>query len=359
MKLRWLAVAFLVCCPVDGYGQTNVNEKMELLRAMSLTSKAFRVAVEKIRPSLVTIESFGGVSAIQGRIGGIRRQGEGNTTGVLISDQGHIITSSFNFIQSPPVITVITADGKRRVAKILGKDETRKICLLKIEPFKEIVTPQYVNEEDVEIGQWAVSVGVGYGDTNPAISTGIISARNRIGGRAIQTDANISPANYGGPLLDIDGKLIGICVPMNPQSQAVGAGVEWYDSGIGFAIPMSTLGNVIDRLKNGETISPAFLGVRTESNKGKKGIRVAEVIKDSAASRAGMGFGDIILKINDQEVDDLMKLRKILNRLEAGLEIKIEFDSYLEEKIKSATVTLGTAPAPKEEDSPMEPPKIR
>ena len=73
-------------------------------RAMALTSKAFRKATEKIMPSLVTIESFGGVGAVQGRIGGIRKQGEGNTTGILISEDGYILTSTFNFIQQPPVI---------------------------------------------------------------------------------------------------------------------------------------------------------------------------------------------------------------------------------------------------------------
>ena len=161
---------------------------------------------------------------------------------------------------------------------------------MKIEPFDGIVVPEIAEEEKIQVGQWAVSVGVGYGDTNPAVSTGIISARNRIGGRAIQTDANISPANYGGPLLDIEGKLLGICVPMNPQSQAVGAGVEWYDSGIGFAIPVSSLQEIIARLKKGETISPAFLGVRTEPNKEGDGLRVAEVIEGTAASRAGLAL---------------------------------------------------------------------
>ena len=66
-----------------------------------------------------------------------------------------------------------------------------------------------VDESKIKVGQWAISLGVGYGDTSPAMSTGIISAKNRIGGRAIQTDANISPANYGGPLVDIEGTRAG------------------------------------------------------------------------------------------------------------------------------------------------------
>jgi len=218
---------------------TKEFSQADSFRAMALTSKAFRQATKSILPSLVTIESFGGVSAVQGRMGGIRKQGEGNTTGILVSQDGYILTSTFNFIQQPPVITVITSDGERRVANVMGRDDTRKLTLLKIKGVSDMPVPKIVDLKDVTVGQWVVSLGVGYGDLSPAVSMGIISAKNRIGGRAIQTDANISPANYGGALVDVEGQLMGICVPMNPQSQAISAGVEWYDSGIGFAIPLS------------------------------------------------------------------------------------------------------------------------
>lgn len=329
------------------------------LRAMALTARAFRLAAEEVRPSLVTIESFGGVSAVQGRIGGIRKQGEGNTTGVLISDDGHIVTSTFNFIQLPPVITVITADGERRYARLLARDESRKICLLKIEPFKGIAVPKLVDPDFVKVGQWAISVGVGYGDANPAISTGIISAKNRIGGRAIQTDANVSPANYGGPLLDIRGNVIGICVPMHPQSQAIGAGVEWYDSGIGFAIPLAGNDSVLERLKQGNSIYPAFLGVRTEANRNGPGVRIAEVVVGSPAAKAGLSHGDVITKIGDAEVNDFMELRRVLSRFEAGAEIELSFRSSERDQAKSVIVKLDQPPRPPGETPPLEPPDVR
>ena len=352
LPVSWLQLGTEFVC-----GQENADA--DLIQTMALTSKAFRSAVENVRPSLVTIESFGGVSAIQGRIGGIRKQGEGNTTGVMISKEGHIITSSFNFIQSPPVITVITSDGQRRFAKLLGRDETRKICLLKINPYPDIELPEMAKTEDVTVGQWAISVGVGYGDANPAISTGIISAVNRIGGRAIQTDANISPANYGGPLLDIEGRMLGVCVPLNPQSRAIGAGVEWYDSGIGFAVPLSSIDHVLERLKKNERIYPAFLGVQTGPASEGIGVGVVEVVPKSAAEEAGVKAGDSVLKINDTEVGDLQELRKALNRFEAGMEVEIVFESSEDGETKTSKVVLGRPPAPKEEVSPMEPPKIQ
>jgi serine protease Do len=331
----------------------------ELFRAMSLTSQAFRQAAKKIQPALVMIESYGGVGAVQGRIGGIRKQGEGNTTGIMISPDGYILTSTFNFIQQPPVITVRTSDGEQRFAKLLGRDDTRKICLLKIDGVSDMPVPEMVDPQDVVVGQWAVSMGVGYGDTSPALSMGIISAKNRIGGRAIQTDANISPANYGGPLIDIEGRMLGICVPMNPQSQAVGAGVEWYDSGIGFAIPMVGEKDLIERLKKGERISPAFLGIQAIANPNGKGLFINRVVQRTPASAAKLLREDILLKLNGEDVDDMLRLRQLLNRIESGETVELTVVRSETGKQDTFEVTLGTPPPPEGEPDPLEPPEIR
>ena len=358
-----IAVAVVLCsfgsCLFAQQDQTADDQKVQNgIRAMMLTSKAFRDASEKVKPWLVTIESFGGVSTVQGKIGGIRKQGEGNTTGIFISEDGYILTSTFNFVQRPPIITIRTMDGQRRVADLVGRDKTRKICLLKLrEPIENMQLPEIVDPDDLVVGQWAISVGVGFGDSNPAVSKGIVSATNRISGRAVQTDANVSPANYGGPLVDIEGRLIGVCVPMNPQSQAVGAGVEWYDSGIGFAIPIHGLEDVIERLKNGEDIRPAFLGVQTGPNEeGEPGVLVTEVSEDSAAFEAGIEKGNVIVGIEGKKVKDLLELRQSLGRFEAGQEIEL---TILDDKIKTIDVTLGSPPEPKEEGPLIEPPKIR
>ena len=329
----------------------------ELMEAMTLTSRAFRSATNRVTPSLVTIESYGGVSAVQGRIGGIRKQGEGNTTGIVISSDGYILTSTFNFIQRPPVISVILGDGERHFAKLVGRDDTRKICLLKIDGPTDLPVPEMVDESKIKVGQWAISLGVGYGDTSPAMSTGIISAKNRIGGRAIQTDANISPANYGGPLVDIEGRVLGICVPMNPQSQAVGAGVEWYDSGIGFAVPLADAEKLLDRLKAGEYIRPAFIGIQSGPNPLGDGILINKVNPNSPASRLEFEEGDILLSINDNRVNDMLRLKQLINRFEAGETIRITVkrkSTGKEEKLE-----LPLDPPPTNAKEPLAVPKIR
>lgn len=354
---------------VVAYGQS--------AETMQATAKAFRAAVAKTQPSLVTIESYGGVGTKQGKIGGIRKQGEGNTTGILLGSEGYVITSTFNFLTRPLIITVVTSDGVRRVAKPMGRDDSRKIYLLKIEDTTDLPNvsdTQFAKLDDLQIGQWALSLGVGYGDKSPAVSMGIISAKNRIGGRAVQTDANISPANYGGPLIDIEGRLIGICVPLNPQSSAIGAGVEWYDSGIGFAIPFDKADALIERLKDSETrIHPAFLGVKSTPNTEGEGMFVESVVAKSAAENAGLTAQDIILELGGRKVSDLLTLRQILNRFESGTETEIKFlqtasggdddqeDDQEDEEPKEITATVKFLPPPKPKDDvdSLEPPKIR
>lgn len=343
--------------------QSDENRKplsrADLLNAMLYTSKAFRLAEQKVSPALVTIESYGGVSAVQGRITGIRAQGEGNTTGILISPDGYILTSTFNFVQQPPVISVITSDGQRRFAKLLGRDDTRKICLLKVDGVSDLPVVEIAKVDELKVGQWALSLGVGYGDTSPAVSMGIISATNRIGGRAVQTDANISPANYGGPLIDLQGRIIGICVPLDPRSQAVGAGVAWYDSGIGFAIPLDGLEKVIQRLKKNDDIRPGFIGVLAIPNPAGNGLYISRVFQESPAAKVGMLVEDILVAVNGNKVNDMLKFKSILNGMEAGTDIELSVLKGGEGTPVNLTITLVDPPKPKNQLDGIEVPQIR
>ena len=248
-SLRFLPIWFLFANSVAiCIGQDEPSS----MRGHLLTARAFHEATEKILPSLVTIETFGGaaIGAKRGRIAQLSQAGVGPTSGLIISDDGLIITSTYNLRDNPPIITVTIRDGTKHVAKLLGRDDPRHLCLLKIDAKGKLQVPTIVPIDEMQVGQWAISVGNGYGDFEPAISAGIISALKRDRSRAVQTDANISPANYGGPLLAIDGRVIGICVPLNPKAKGGVATVEWYDSGVGFAIPLSQLDESIEKMKS-------------------------------------------------------------------------------------------------------------
>jgi serine protease Do len=307
-----------------------------------LAPKAFRAAAAMVGPSLVRIEGFGGIAAGPGS-GGYQQPGEGPTTGLIISDDGYIITSTFNFLRKPPVITVVMPDGKRHVARQLGRDETRKICLLKVDGVSNLPVSQLEPRGDVKVGQWAVAVGVGFGAKQPALSTGIVSATSRISGKAIQTDANTSPANYGGPLVNLDGRVIGICVPLTPGAQKDAAGAEWYDSGIGFGVPLDGLDAVLARLKSGETLQHAFLGVQVAAyGDPPSGAQIKKVVADSPAAKAGLAEGDKIVIAGGTDIIDAAHLATVIHGYLAG--DKLEITVLRGDERKSLTAELVAPP---------------
>jgi serine protease Do len=322
-------------------------EKQTLIRGTLLAPKAFRAAAKKVQPSLVTIEGFGGLAAGSGQTKGIHAPGEGPTTGLIISSDGYIVTSTFNFIRKPPIIAVRFPSGERKIARLLGRDETRRICLLKVDGVSGLAVPEMAPREELAVGQWAVALGIGYGDVEPALTAGIISATSRIGAKAVQTDANLGPANYGGPLIDLDGRVIGICVPLSPGGQQEGAGSEWYDSGIGFAVPLAGLDNIIAAMKEGKTLQRGFLGVQSQpTGTPPSGATIVSVVPDSPAAKAGLVKDDKLLAIDSTEIMDVTHLSNIIARYVAGDTVEVTYQRGEEKKTIKAELAVAPPPAP-------------
>jgi len=326
-----------------------------LTRGTLLAPKAFRAAAAEVQPSLVRIEGFGGLAAgVAG--GGYQAPGEGPTTGLILSSDGYIVTSTFNFIRKPPVITVVFPSGQRRIAKLLGRDETRRICLLKVDGVSDLPVPEFTPRSELKVGQWAVAIGVGFGGAQPALSTGIISATSRISAKAVQTDANTSPVNYGGPLVDLDGRVIGICVPLSPQAKSDAAGSEWYDSGIGFAVSLDGLEKVMERLKAGETLKAGFLGVQVEpagkpaEGQFDSGAVIKEIVPDSPAAKAGLQKDDKLISLGGTEITDPTHLVSLVGRHLSG--DKVEVVLKRGDETRTLELTLADLPPP----MPMMPP---
>jgi len=158
-------------------------------------------------------------------------------------------------------------DEKLYTATRIATDRNRMLTLIKIEK-TGLTAPTAAPVKEVREGQWSLALGRTLNskrDALPSISIGVISAVGRIWGKAIQTDAKVSPVNYGGPLVDIRGRVQGILIPANPQVKDDGtiseaAGLDWYDSGIGFAIPFEDVLAVFSRLKEGKDLKPVPLG---------------------------------------------------------------------------------------------------
>jgi serine protease Do len=279
----------------------------------ALEEQAFQQATALADPSIVRIETIGGLDVV-----GNILTGTGPTTGVVVSEDGYIITSSFNFLSKPASVLVTLPDGRRFPAELVANDKSKMLTLIKIE--QSGMTPiASAPKEEVKVGQWSIALGRTYDNTFPSVSVGIISALNRIWGRAVQTDAKVSPVNYGGPLIDLQGRAIGILVPLSPQGGGEAAGVEWYDGGIGFAIPMEDVLAVLDRLKAGEELKPGLMGVSFEAMGPLAGAaRIDRVRPLSPADEAGLLVDDVIVEADGKPIDRVPALQHILGAKYAG-----------------------------------------
>ena len=303
--------------------------------------QAFRVAVERVTPSLVavTVKWKPGGERVQAGPVTVFRRGPGPVCGVIVDADGAIITSDFNVDENAEKVTVKLSDGREFEAKVLGRDTGRGLRLLKIDA-KDLPVPRFLPKKDIRVGQWALAVGIGKDAKKPKLSVGIVSADERIQGRAIQIDAQTNPSNYGGPLLDLEGRLVGIITPLTVAGTR--GGVVISDTGVGFAAHAGDVLGNLDRLKKGETVRPAFLGIRFDASRMKGGARVIEVLKDTGAEKAGIKPDDVIVEFNGEEINHSFKLLHAIGKCHVDDEVK--FKVKRNGAVVELTATLGGRP---------------
>lgn len=274
--------------------------------------QAFKQAAALASPSIVRIDTVGGLDVV-GQI----QTSTAPTSGVILTEDGYVISSAFNFISNSASVLITLPDGKRLPARIIATDRLRMVTLLKVEA-TGLPVPKVVNKDTVEVGQWAVALGRTYDSPLPSMSVGIVSAVNRIWGRAVQTDAKISPVNYGGPLVDVNGGVIGILAPLSPQGNTETAGVEWYDSGIGFAIPLEDIYRTLPRLKKGEDLRPGQAGISLKSKDIYAADPVIDRVRyDSPAWNAGLRPDDLVVEVEGKPVQRIAQVMMVIrSRLE-------------------------------------------
>jgi serine protease Do len=289
---------------------------------------AMKAAVARVAPSVVQIETSGGSDVIgSGGIGQQIRKGTGPTTGLIVSADGYIVSSAFNFANKPSAIFVAIPGHKERlVAKAVATDQTRMITLLKVDA-QGLPVVETTPKKEIRVGQWALSLGRTWAslDSLPSVSVGIVSALGRIYGKAIQTDAKVSPVNYGGPLVDLEGRVLGVLVPASPRGKDETAGYEWYDSGIGFAIPLEDIKAVLPRLKEGQDLHEGRLGISLQSQDiyGARPV-ILNVAPDSTAQHAGIKAGDIITEINGLRVVRQAQILHVLGEKYEGDTVSVK-----------------------------------
>lgn len=346
----WVALGLglaLLTAPARADDAADVNAAEE---------KAMKAAAATAAPGVVKIETAGGLEVVGGgakgpggkAAPGVAR-GSGATTGLIVDADGFVITSSFNFANKPTSI-IVTVPGRpnRLVAKVVATDQTRMLTLLKVDAKGLPVLPAYP-KKDVKIGQWALALGRTL-DTNtdhpPSVSAGIISATNRLWGKAVQTDAKVSPANYGGPLVALDGRVFGVLVPAAPRGEGETAGFEWYDSGIGFAVPLEDVLAKLPLLKQGKDLRRGLLGINPQGTDAYTAQPVVGAIQpDSAAARAGVKVGDRLVAINDKPVANFSAVQHVLGPLYEGDTLKLKVVRGDKEVGFAGVTLLGTSTA--------------
>ncbi|HYC65684.1 MAG TPA: DegQ family serine endoprotease [Reyranellaceae bacterium] len=276
-----------------------------------------------------------------------RAQGVG--TGFIIDPSGIIVTNN-HVAGKASSITVTLADGRKLKAKLLGADEKTDLAVLKIEGDKPFPYVEFGDATKVKVGQAVMAVGNPFG-LGGTVTTGIVSARGRDIQTGpfddyIQTDAAINRGNSGGPLFNMDGKVIGINTAIfSPSGGSIG---------LGFAIPSSIAQPVVAQLKESGKVSRGLLGVQIQTVseeiaqalglKNATGALVSEVQPDSAALKAGVKEGDVIKSVNGTEITGVRELVRAVSAIRPGSDVKL--DVWRDGKELSLTAKLGDQSAP-------------
>jgi serine protease Do len=277
-------------------------------------------------------------------------------SGFIISPDGYVVTNNHliqgvNGTGTVDTVTVITTDRREYPARIIGRDETSDLALLKIEG-RNLPFVQWGDSTKARVGDWVLAIGNPYG-LGGSVTAGIISALHRgitgVGAydRYIQTDAAINMGNSGGPMFDLNGNVIGInSALISPTGASVG---------IGLAIPAEAAKPVIDALMRGQRPSRGYLGVSLQpvdedlapalGIPKDTGELVRSVVPGAPGARAGLVQGDVIVKVNGQQVTPDQTVSYLVANTPVGQRVPLE----IIRSGKRATVTVQVAERPTEE----------
>ncbi len=331
-------------------GSVTVNQVTGKTSGSSKVNDVSDIA-SKCGPSVVeiTTESVSNGNSIYGQY-----ISEGAGSGIVYSKDGYIVTNN-HVIEGASSITVTTTDGKEYAATLVGSDSDSDLAVLKIDASN--LTPVTLGDSSsLEVGDIAIAIGNPLGELGGTVTEGIISALDRqveidnTTMTLLQTDASISPGNSGGGLFDANGNLIGIVnAKYSSSSSSSNGSVE----GIGFAIPINSVTDVINELiTNGKVTNRAALNVSlydyTEGSSNyyvdegaQAGCYIVQVVSGGAADKAGLQKGDRIVSIDGTSISKSSEAKAAIQKHSPGDKVKIVVER--DGKKVTKTVTLGSS----------------
>ena len=313
--------------------------KVGLGNSHALGSTDFCDAAEKCMPAVVHIKTsynqstytiydfiFGTQSAMQVSSSG---------SGVIVSSDGYIVTNN-HVIENAEIIEIVMNNKKSYTGKIIGRDATTDLALLKIED-NDLPYLTYGNSDELRIGEWVLAIGNPFNLTS-TVTAGIVSAKARnidanSGNQAIesyiQTDAAVNPGSSGGALVNSKGELVGI-------NSAIASQTGSY-IGYSFAIPVNMVRKIVADLVEFGSVQRAYMGIEMidlDAQIAKKlnvsdvsGVYVSKVVNGGAAEKAGITSGDIILGVNDIKINSATELLEAISLYRPGAQITLDVKS--------------------------------
>ncbi len=354
-----LGVLFTLKYIETGSGYTSIEERQKSqpanytkdLPKLSLPAELnFEAAAKMITPAVVHIRTVYGSGnfSVNPLEHYFKPQAQSSGSGVIISDDGYIVTNN-HVIEDATSIEVVMNSNQRFYAKLVGKDPSTDLALLKIKAH-ELPFVRYGDSDNITPGEWVLAIGNPF-DLNSTVTAGIISAKARNIGilrdrnnlqveSFIQTDAAVNPGNSGGALVNLKGELIGI-------NSAIATSTGSY-SGYSFAIPVSLVKKIMDDLLEFGQVQRGLLGVQITDVTAElaedqnldvvQGVFVSHVNRGSAASESGIEEGDVITAINEHPIGTVSELQEWVARNRPGQSVNVTYRRNGKDNRVSATL---------------------
>jgi serine protease Do len=279
-----------------------------------------------------------------------RRGQTAQGSGFIISDKGYVLTNS-HVVSDAEEISVELQDGRSFTAEVVGTDPESDVGVIKIDG-ENLPVLEMADSDEIEVGKWVLAIGNPLGLSH-TVTAGIISAKGRSGLQLaayedfIQTDAAINFGNSGGPLINLRGKAVGI----NTAIAGPGGNI-----GIGFAIPSNMAKRISDQLIEDGEVVRGYLGVLPQDMtvqmakaldlEGTKGVLIPQVTEGSAADKAGIEQGDVIVEVEGRPIESASGLRNRIAEYKPGT--RVDITVLRDGNRKTLTATLEKRPAPEE-----------
>lgn len=372
LLLAMFAVSALPAQAISAEGQINAGEaaRANLANVPVVTLPSFNELVRQVGKAVVNISVEGGnTEAVPGEENlpeFLRRDPQrpfmSMGSGFIIDPTGFIVTNNHVVEKSSKILVRLLDDRRDYEAKLLGRDPKTDLALIKIEASEPLATLDFGNSDNIEVGDWVLAIGNQF-QLGQSVTAGIVSAKGRkLHARDaspydsfIQTDASINPGSSGGPLLNTKGQVIGVNTAIFSPGRSPQSGIG-FNIGIGFAIPVNLVRNIIEQLKEQGKVTRSFLGViiqpvdedvaKALGQKDAEGALVADVLPDSPAGKAGFKRKDLIVAYNGTKIRDHDDLPALVADTPVGSDIEIKIiRSGKAQTIRAKVQELTTPPA--------------